>query len=252
MDQIDGIVDDLLKRWADRADASRSKLFRLYANVCPACERGSETEQNCDERGTDCQTADVTFRCKWAGDIALEKLKGVKLENLRLSKAPEDLVRKVREAGERRALTPTTALKGVKRHLQRQDERPGRLLVLTGVSDAGKTFAAVWALAQMGGRFVWSARLARLIQDMDELLQVPLLVINDIGVDYDQAWWRSNFSELLITRFDAGRTTICTTNIAPARLLERLGQVDDRLKRRCAKAFLQCEKTHAAEVAERK
>lgn len=136
------------------------------------------------------------------------------------------------------------------------------LLLLGGVG-AGKTAAAAWVLAQqrewnlvdpitqrhfyfgnVGGiRLSWvrmiraseAARLSKFGDDRDEwreLLDVPVLAIDDFGTETLNTFWRERFAELVDVRYGSSESlTILTSNLGAAAFRKRYGaRVASRLR----------------------
>lgn len=100
-------------------------------------------------------------------------------------------------------------------------------LVLAGGKGCGKSTAAVWAIAERGGgHFRYAGELAGLSRDDDERRRVtraPLLVIDDLGVEYldDKGWFAAFFDEVIVRRHDNELKTIITTNLPKAKFSAR-------------------------------
>lgn len=100
-------------------------------------------------------------------------------------------------------------------------------LVLAGGKGCGKSTAAVWAIAERGGgHFRYAGELAGLSRDDDERRRVtraPLLVIDDLGVEYldDKGWFAAFFDEVIVRRHDNELKTIITTNLPKAKFTAR-------------------------------
>lgn len=95
----------------------------------------------------------------------------------------------------------------------------GTFLVLNGPTGTGKTVAACDEAWRQRGRVVKASRIARMSwydePRVDALMSAPLLVIDELGVECDDAKgvWRSRLDELCDHRYDAALRTIITTNL---------------------------------------
>ena len=100
-------------------------------------------------------------------------------------------------------------------------------LVLAGGKGCGKSTAAVWAIAERrAGHFRYAGELAGLSRDDDErrkITRAPLLVIDDLGVEYldDKGWFAAFFDEVIVRRHDNELKTIITTNLPKAKFSAR-------------------------------
>lgn len=111
-------------------------------------------------------------------------------------------------------------------------ERHTFLLLLGGVG-AGKSCAACWTLLQARGgwsgteldrnhgRFVRAAEAARISRFNDDgqwrdLLRVPWLVIDDLGVEAMSDYWSERINELIDTRYGNRLATALTSNLNAA------------------------------------
>ncbi|MBI5488788.1 MAG: hypothetical protein HY905_15745 [Deltaproteobacteria bacterium] len=140
-------------------------------------------------------------------------------------------------------LVPTQELVEVEKH----DEG---ILVLAGPSGVGKSLEAAWWAYLHDGLFVRGSELARANWYEDtvvrRLLRVWALVIDDVGVEYDDVKgnWRSRLDEVLCTRHDDCCPTIVTTNLPPEQFRSLVGdRVWDRIKdggrfHKCVRASL--------------
>lgn len=121
------------------------------------------------------------------------------------------------------------------------------LLVLSGLRGCGKTTAAAWWLVQRRApakyvrtgapRFVDAAALARWPryeeQRMRELERADALVIDDLGVEYDdkQGAFRSFLDGLVNSRYAACLPTLFTTNLPAVEFKARYGErIADRIR----------------------
>lgn len=139
---------------------------------------------------------------------------------------------------------PTPALEAVRAIARwRGGRRAGVVRVLAGPPGTGKSCAAAWACLwdapgcprEVSALFVTAAELGRTPRNtFSEHLaawrrwtEVPLLVIDDLGLEGDAA----AVSLLLLERYDEGRVTICTANLTDAALAARYlaGEVGPRL-----------------------
>ncbi|MBA7533342.1 Chromosomal replication initiator protein DnaA [subsurface metagenome] len=63
-------------------------------------------------------------------------------------------------------------------------------------------------------------------QQFDELLkrikEVPLLILDDLGVEQSTPWARAKLDEIIDYRYIRGEKTILTTNLAPEKLQDRI------------------------------
>lgn len=128
-------------------------------------------------------------------------------------------------------------------YLQGEEDPPG--LLLLGPTGTRKT-GNMWALYQhlihqdptleVEVRHVpWLLMLLRPGSDVDtysemkKLLEVPLLMLDDLGANKDTPWSTETFYTLLDQRYAWMRPTIITSNLRPTEFGERLG---DRLASR--------------------
>ncbi len=126
---------------------------------------------------------------------------------------------------------------------------PAGCVLLYGPVGAGKSFLAVavlraWLRRHRGGRFVSVADLFRRLQegmarrgagwtagDVQDLVDAPLLVLDDLGTEHGSEWARSILLGLIDGRYSNDRPTLITTNLN----LQRLAAVvDDRTASRLA------------------
>ncbi|MBA7583687.1 Chromosomal replication initiator protein DnaA [subsurface metagenome] len=63
-------------------------------------------------------------------------------------------------------------------------------------------------------------------QQFDELLkrikEVPLLILDDLGVEQSTPWARAKLDEIIDYRYIRGEKTVFTTNLAPEKLQDRI------------------------------
>lgn len=109
-------------------------------------------------------------------------------------------------------------------------EREHPFLVLHGESSRGKTVAAIWALANYGGRFVSAEELKRLkrsfnehdVEEYRKTLKSGLVVLDDLGVerasdDDEEATYT------FVNQRQRNALTIVTTNLTVPQLAQRYG-----------------------------
>ncbi len=124
---------------------------------------------------------------------------------------------------------PTPALTAVDRFLEPSD--PKTILVLAGEVGTGKTVAAAWGAAVGRGRMVKAIDLLRAgLYPQDPLFwprlyTEKLLVVDDLGAEPLDAKGHqlAVISDVVDRRYDAGKKTIVTTNLAQAQFRERYG-----------------------------
>lgn len=121
------------------------------------------------------------------------------------------------------------------------------LLVLSGTRGVGKTSAAAWWLLQprepskyvstMAPRFIDSTALARFDKyddaKMRELERASALVIDDLGVEYDDKHgnFRASLDGLVNSRYAACLPTVITTNLTASDFKARYGErIADRIR----------------------
>ncbi len=62
------------------------------------------------------------------------------------------------------------------------------------------------------------------------LLQVPLLILDDLGAEHPEGWVQTKIDSLISERYNAKKSLVITTNLRSAELLDRYaGRVMDRL-----------------------
>lgn len=131
---------------------------------------------------------------------------------------------------------------------------PTRLVVLLGPPGEGKSVAAGFALThalEMGRQGLWrtGVQLAKELRSWDKsdvkirhrAEGVDILVVDDLGLESARnASVAPALAGLLLSRFEAGRSTIVTSNIrGPEELRQRYGaQIFDRLRTRGGLLFL--------------
>lgn len=112
------------------------------------------------------------------------------------------------------------------------------VVCLSGNPGCGKTTGAAAMLYAGGaGLFVKAARLSRWERynddEMNRLLKTPVLVIDDLGVEYQDA--KGNFlailDEVIDYRYDHRLRTVLTTNLDAEQFKERYGErIADRIR----------------------
>lgn len=105
------------------------------------------------------------------------------------------------------------------------DTRPTPWLVLSGGVGCGKTLAAVYAAAELGGMYITAPELvecfARAAREKTEaaILRTPMLIVDDLGTEDDKpATFASALFRLMSHR--NRRRTVFTTNLTRERLLD--------------------------------
>lgn len=119
-------------------------------------------------------------------------------------------------------LDNTFAIRATRRWL---DTRPTPWLVLSGGVGSGKTLAAVYAAAELGGAYITAPELvesfARAARERDEpaVLRASLLVLDDLGTEDEKPGaFASALFRLLSHR--SRRRTVITTNLPRERVLD--------------------------------
>lgn len=121
----------------------------------------------------------------------------------------------------------------------------GSGLILCGDVGTGKSALAVAVVKhaiihhKARGRFVRAAEMVRKLTKLtgvewDEyrrwLIEADVLVIDDLGAEYQSTWSDANLDEIFMARHDARRSTIITSNLYQAGLAEVMdGRTWDRL-----------------------
>jgi len=138
----------------------------------------------------------------------------------------------------------TTAMKAVSRFMKAS--RDGWCLILAGPKGTGKSTAAahyLWATAPKGysglpttQRWWTAAKVSRVSSyddQLESLMKVPVLVIDDLGVEYidKNGHFLSRLDELIDARWSNFRRTIITTNLNPPDFQKRYNsRVTDRIR----------------------
>lgn len=123
-------------------------------------------------------------------------------------------------------------------HVRRWIESGTPALVLLGGIGSGKSAAAAWSLlrlrAQDCGLFVGAAKLARMSKfdgEWDRVLEIPRLVVDDLGVEARSDFSQERVFELVNARIDGRLRTVFTSNLGADALKARYGQrVESRLR----------------------
>lgn len=70
-----------------------------------------------------------------------------------------------------------------------------------------------------------------LIQLETRIRQTPLLVLDDLGAEYDHTWVQCKVDSIVAERYNRMRSTIITSNLAPADIKDRYqARIFDRLR----------------------
>jgi hypothetical protein len=99
------------------------------------------------------------------------------------------------------------------------------IVVFAGNQGRGKTTAACYAIARVGGMYTrapqWTRRNG---VDIDEAIRVPALVVDQFGREHfgDSDWARSQFEDTVDARYQAERLTLLVGNVQYEGFCERL------------------------------
>lgn len=123
-------------------------------------------------------------------------------------------------------------------HARRWLESGTPSLVLLGGVGSGKSAAAAWTLlrlrAQDCGLFVGAAKLARMSKfdcEWDHILEIPRLVVDDLGVEARSDFSQERLFELVNARLDGRLRTVFTSNLGADAIKSRYGRrVESRLR----------------------
>lgn len=117
-------------------------------------------------------------------------------------------------------------------------------LILAGPVGVGKSLAAAWLLAKLGGKWIRAADLVRIKGDEDPTEAAAVgspVVIDDLGQEHVGAsdYALSTIDRVLSARYDANQITIITTNLNRADFRRRYSaRLDDRINE-CG-AYVEC------------
>lgn len=141
-------------------------------------------------------------------------------------------------------LSATPAMNAAARFLK--SPKDGWCLVLSGPKGCGKSTAAGWYLSQKTWgqvscppktrRWWTAARLARVSGfnvEFEPIIQVPTMVIDDLGLEYmdKNGHFNSRLDEIIDERYSNYRPTVITTNLNAQAFKERYGaRVADRIR----------------------
>jgi DNA replication protein DnaC len=135
------------------------------------------------------------------------------------------------------------------RELDAAVEKKCLIAVLHGAVDTGKTTSACRRLSrQVYGQYIQAALLLSLSIDFSDdrerlmaLQNTPFLVVDDLGRGFESSKHQLRFEEILCTRFDNERPTLCTTNKTREEFILDYGP---RVERRAVdfnrSAFIEC------------
>lgn len=99
------------------------------------------------------------------------------------------------------------------------------IVVLAGNQGRGKTAAACYAIARLGGMYTrapqWTRRGG---VDVDEAIRAPVLVVDQFGREHfgDSDWARSQFEDTVDARYQAERLTFLVGNLQYEAFCQRL------------------------------
>ena len=136
------------------------------------------------------------------------------------------LTASMRLAIESGGLADTEALRGVRRWAA--SGRP--LLILAGGVGCGKSVAAAWLIAEVGGGVwlpaeqgcrIFAASYGQQFNTAERARDCPLLVLDDVGTEFDPLRMQHVLTELLEARKSAQHRTVITTNLAKGMMEQR-------------------------------
>lgn len=163
-----------------------------------------------------------------AARVQAALLRGVRAGRLQRERVPlQASVERAIVAGA--GLEATKCRNAAELWISRAQEAP--VLALVGGPGCGKTVAAAWALAEVGGRWrsasqvakIFAAKYGSALDEQDLLLSAGLLVIDDVGGESDPALMASALYEIIDRRqYGSSRyRTILTANLDLAHLCKR-------------------------------
>lgn len=129
----------------------------------------------------------------------------------------------------------THALKTVRRwmNVRSGSAKPLTTMALVGLTGRGKTFAGAWLLSRLGGRYVTSEELRRMVVSthwrestaLERLLSTRCLVIDDLGGELDAVTAAAAVLVAVNRRSGSGRAwTALTSNLPESEFRERYGE----------------------------
>jgi len=200
------------------------------------CRTAADGDADEDRAGA-CESARAFDGCAFNRDAAVcpaRRLLAVAGEaEMRLSRAgvpvrERDLI--LAAARGRTRLRRTDALARVRLAIE---EQAPALLVLAGPRGVGKTLAACYALAKVGGRYLTAYQFARPGLDLDELKGQRLIVVDQLGRENVGAseFFLSSLEELIDARYANRSPTILAGNLTTEMFAMRYGGIlEDRLR----------------------
>ena len=107
-----------------------------------------------------------------------------------------------------------------------------RFIALGGSRGMGKTLAASYVIAYLGGKYTTAQRFARPGLDLDVLMRVPgALVIDQLGREYSEGWAQAQIEDVVDERYRRKRLTILVGNLTRELFVKRYGTIlDDRIE----------------------
>lgn len=196
------------------------------------------------------RTADVCPRARAidAYDVTVQNLTPPTI-SARVPKRETALILAAARRRDRVALWPLDSLRVVRTVLKRRRERvtldngaevrkggervsaavyltgSEAIVVLAGNQGRGKTLAACYAVARLGGMYTrapqWTRRNG---VDIDEAIRAPVLVVDQLGREHfgDSDWSRSQFEDAVDARYQAERLTFLVGNLQYEAFCQRL------------------------------
>ena len=196
-------ISDLLAPLARAKEAWERRRLSVIESDCPECQVDSAAARVCAFRGQDF--------CAHTAELQRRGRVKVLEANLRRGRVPSEHWKPIMSG----QITTSSAVAGARRIIAEE----GKLAIFGGTAGSGKSFGLALVTAECGGFFQPAAGLDPFGKKIDELLEhcleVPLLGLDDAGAGRshsDQA--RARLEQLVCQRWDDGKRTVITTNLA--------------------------------------